>query len=86
MADTEYNGAPVTWRELNLALQPLRDGHRRLESKVDEVLETIAENRGADRASRGFLDSRRWMITTIVLVSTSSVGLAILTFVLRSHQ
>lgn len=85
MSDLDGNGSPVTWRELNLALQPLKDGHKRLEHKMDDIANTIAENRGADRANRGLLDSRRWLISTIIVVLTSSISLATFTLIIRSH-
>lgn len=34
---SEGNGDPVTWRELNLALKPLREGLARVEKKLDEA-------------------------------------------------
>lgn len=82
---TEGNGSPVTWRELNLALAPLRDGHKEIVRKIDALVETVAENRGAEKASRGFLDSKWRVISTAVVILTSTIGTTIFTFVLRSH-
>lgn len=34
---SDGNGDPVTWRELNLALEPLKKGLKRVEDKIDDA-------------------------------------------------
>lgn len=56
-----------------------------IDTKLDSVLITLAQQDGRQQASRGLIDSRRFLITTIVLVLTSSVVSLLLTLALRSH-
>lgn len=53
--------------------------------KVDSILITVARDEGAKTVNRGLIDSRRFLITTIVLILTSSVVSLLLTLALRSH-
>lgn len=70
----EGNGSSVTWRELNLALTPLQTGLNEVDKKVDSIIETLAEKRGAELAKETFLTSSRFWITTAVLMFTGTIG------------
>lgn len=83
--ETPRNGSPVTWRELELALQPLRTQATDLDRKVDQILDQLAENRGESRARRTFLDSSRFWITTATLAMTSSFAATVTAIFLRKH-
>ncbi len=56
-----------------------------IDSKVDSVLITLARQDGRELAGRGLLDSRRFLITIVVTVLTSSLVAFALTLALRGH-
>lgn len=56
-----------------------------VDGKLDSVLITLARQEGGKDVSRGWIDSRRFLITTIILVLGSSVASLLLTLALRSH-
>lgn len=85
MTPAPQNGNNVTWRELELALTPIKDGQRELQQSVDAIRTTLAENRGAALASKTLLDSRKWWIALVAGVLTSAAFAAIFTLLLRGH-
>lgn len=59
-------------------------------AKSEEILVRLAKDDGHEEghqeASKGFLESKRFLITTIGLVATSSIATGILPFIFRSHS
>ena len=64
---SEGNGSPVTWRELNLALSPLKEGLSEVRSDVKLLLGAHA----GDEAVSGF---QRWLFGTVVVLVSGAIG------------
>lgn len=55
-------------------------------AKSDQILLRLAHEDGEETAEKGFLQSKRWVITTIILVLTSSISTTAFTLFIRSHS
>lgn len=80
-SDVPRNGDHVTWRELRLVVQPLKDAIDDvkgtvdgLDGKLDNLLLERAEDKGGERAKKSFLESGRFWITTSVLMFTGTIS------------
>lgn len=80
------NGNPVTWRELELALRPLQSGYEKLDGKVDQIMDILAENRGEQKVRSTFMESGRFWVGIAAMLLTGSFGAAIFTLITRSHH
>lgn len=58
---------------------------REAAEQTGQILRRLDREDGGEAVSRGLIDSRRFLISTIVLVLTSSVVSLLLTLALRSH-
>jgi hypothetical protein len=56
-----------------------------IDSKVNSILITLAKEDGGRAASRGLIDNAKFVTTAALIVLTSAVGAAILSWVLRTH-
>lgn len=80
------DGGPVSWRELNLVVQPLKDRLEAvgetvegLDEKLDQVLLSKAANEGGEQVKKSFLDrSRFWAMFGATILSGTVA--AIITF------
>lgn len=64
---SEGNGTPVTWRELNLALDPLKTGLGEVRSDVKLLLAAHAGDEAVSRFQRGLLGG-------VVILVASGIG------------
>lgn len=75
---------------MNGSIDRLANEVAKANAKGEEILVRLARDDGEDeghsKASKGFLESKRFLITTIGVIATSSVATGILPFVFRSHS
>lgn len=74
---------------MNGSIDRLTSEVARSNATSDQILRKIAHEDGFESGeqtiSRGLIDSRRFLITTIVLVLTSSITALLVTWALRGH-
>jgi hypothetical protein len=56
-----------------------------IDAKVTSILITLAKEDGGRTASRGLIDNAKFVVTAGLIVLTSAVGAAVLSWILRSH-
>lgn len=71
---------------MNGSIDRLGNAVENVDSKVDEILLRLAGQEGAARAKRGFVLSRRFVVSTVALLLTCPTVAALITLLLRSHS
>jgi hypothetical protein len=84
-AEESAKSAHQRLNRMNGSLDRLTAEVARANAKSEEILIRLARDDGGQLVSRGVIDSRRFLITTIVLVLTSSVMSLLFTLALRSR-
>lgn len=70
---------------MNGSIDRLGDRMERVDGKVDAILLKLAGEDGAAKAQRGVVLSRRFVISTIAVLLSSSLAAALVTLLLRRH-
>ncbi len=88
-AEERAKAAHARLDRMNGSIDRLTEQVARSNATANEILRRMdreeAHDEGADQVSRGLIDSRRFLITTVVLVLSSSVVSLFATLVLRTH-
>lgn len=80
------NGSYVTWRELGLKVDPLKQQIDSIAGDVRAIVVQLARDDGHEAASQGFFTSTWRIVTLIATVLTSAIATTVFTLILRSHQ
>lgn len=78
------NGSYVTWRELNLALEPLEKMVDQLDGKMDQMLFQKATADGAREVRKSLLNSTKFWVTLILTTMSGTITAVVTTILLKA--